>query len=72
MGSMLAGRMRAGDPAARAVSWLYLRHQVAQAFRTGWWGPLEGGLTLLAFGAALARVMRRPRAGRHDQPSSGD
>jgi GT2 family glycosyltransferase len=72
MGSMLAGRMRAGDPAARALSSLYFRHQVAQAVRTGWWGPLEGSLTLLAYGAGLARVMRQPRAGRRDRPSTDD
>jgi hypothetical protein len=72
MGAMLAGRMRAGDPAARALSSLYLRHHVAQSFRTGLWGPLEGSLTLLAFSAALTGGMPKRRAGRHGQGPRND
>jgi len=72
MGAMLGGRMRAGDPAARPLSFLYLRHHVAQSFRTGWWGPIEGSLTLLAFSAALTRGMPERRSGRHDRSSRDD
>jgi glycosyltransferase involved in cell wall biosynthesis len=71
MGAMLARRTRAGDPAARALSRLYVRHQVAESFRTGWWGPIESGLTLVGFAPALAGVL--PRGGRSAQESrSGD
>ena len=65
MGAMLSGHIRAGDPAGRALSSLYVRHQVAQSFRTGWWGPLEGGLTLIAFGAARVGLVPRRRVERH-------
>jgi GT2 family glycosyltransferase len=66
MGSMLAARARAGDPAAGAQTSLYLRHQLAQALRRGPWGPVETMLTLLgAVPPLLAAVPRsRPAAGR--------
>lgn len=62
MGAMLAGRIRAGDPAAWTLSSLYLRHQLAQGVRSGRWGPLEASLTMVGFGEGIARLL--PRAGR--------
>jgi glycosyltransferase involved in cell wall biosynthesis len=59
MGVMLAGRIRAGDPAAGALTSLYLRHQIAQGVRHGRWGPLETALTLVGAVAPLAGVLPR-------------
>lgn len=62
MGAMLARRSRDGDAAATALTWLYLRHQIAQGLRNGPWGPVESALTLLGaatpIGAALTRRLR--------------
>ncbi len=62
MGAMLARRSRDGDAAAMSLTWLYLRHQLAQGLRNGPWGPVESVLTLLGaaapIGGALARRLR--------------
>lgn len=51
MGAMLAKHVAAGDPAARRLLGLYLRHQSANGFRRGVWGPPE---TLLVLAGVLA------------------
>lgn len=55
MGEMLARHLRAEARDAAPVASLYLRHQAAQAFRTGPWGPLEAALLL---SAALPPIVR--------------
>lgn len=65
MGAMLARRSGDGDAAATALTWLYLRHQLAQGLRSGPWGPVESALTLLGAAAPIAgaltgRLRQRP------------
>jgi len=69
MGVMLERYLRAGSRDAAPITSLYLRHQAAQALRTGRWGPLEAALLLSAALPPILRgaLARRPR-GRRSRP----
>lgn len=65
MGSMLALHLQAGDPAAKRLISLYLRHQSAQALRRGTWGPVEAALVLSSAAGPLTWAgLRYPFVGR--------
>ena len=53
---MLALHLKQGDPDARRLASLYLRHQGAEALRRGPWGPVEAILTLAGVAVPLARL----------------
>ncbi|HUP27843.1 MAG TPA: glycosyltransferase [Chloroflexia bacterium] len=55
MGSMLALHLSRGEPAAQSLLSLYLRHQAAQAFRRGLWGPAESLLLLAGAAGPLVK-----------------
>jgi hypothetical protein len=58
MGSMLAKHLASADrKTARQLLMLYIRHQGANVFRHGAWGPVE---TLLVLSGALGALMRPP------------
>jgi GT2 family glycosyltransferase len=60
MGAMLAKHLSAGDPAARRLKGLYLRHQGMNSVRRGLWGPSETALSLAGFVVGL--LHRRPNS----------
>lgn len=72
MGAMLALHLQAGDPAAKRLISLYLRHQSAQALGRGTWGPVEAVLVLGGAAGPLARAgLRYPFVERKPSDTGG-
>jgi mycofactocin glycosyltransferase len=59
MAAMLARRRAAGDPAAARLLGLYLRHQGANVWRGGLWGPPETALLLAGVCRSLVAWPRK-------------
>lgn len=66
MGALLAKHLEARDPAARRLLDLYVRHQGANAWRGGPWGPPEALLTLAGAGRSLLPLLLPRRAPAED------
>jgi hypothetical protein len=58
MGAMLAGPTALGGEGRELLA-RYVRHVGREAFRRGWWGPVETWLTLVGIGRGIVLALAR-------------